>query len=88
MSKEVTVIVLGFLLVIQTQFGIPDAWHTFLVVFLGGALVVTGFFLRTEALARGDHPHEHAPFVDNTAAAPETHQPHHYDRKEGITSLN
>jgi hypothetical protein len=82
------VIVLGFLLVAQTQFGVPDSWHTFLVVFFGGALVVTGFFLRTEALARGDRSHEHEPFVDNAASsAPEAHQSHH-DRKEGITSLN
>ncbi len=88
MSKEMTVIVLGVLLVIQTQFGIPDSWHTFLVVFFGGALVVTGFFLRTETLARGDHSHEHAPFVDNTAAQPPAPETHSYDRKEGITSLN
>ena len=40
MSKEMLVIALGVLLVVQTQFGIPDSWHTTLVVVLGVAIFV------------------------------------------------
>ncbi len=86
MSKEMLVISLGVLLIVQTQFGIPDSWHTGVVVFSGIAIILLGFFLRTDALSRGHKRAEHQTFVENTA--PGTADTHSYDRKERINSLN
>lgn len=85
MSKEMLVIALGIWIVIVPYLGIPSSWKTILFVLSGLGLVLVGFFLRTEALARGDSRREHQPFVDNSAP---TSEPRPYERKEGITSLN
>jgi hypothetical protein len=90
MSKEILIIVVGIFLIIQTQFGIPDSWHTWLVVVLGIVLILLGFFQRTEALTRGAKvsrslPFKESAFTDSTqSVAPEIH----HDRKEGIGSFN
>ncbi len=80
MSKEMTVIALGVLVVVTPYLGIPGSWKTFVLVVAGAALAGVGFLLRGEALARGTrHGHDH--FVEN--AAPTTHQ-----RDNVIGSLN
>jgi hypothetical protein len=86
MSKEMLVIAIGLLLVVQTQFGVPDSWHTALVVFSGIVCILLGFFLRTEALARGGKGSSRQTFVENTSHL--TAEQHGNERKEGITSLN
>jgi hypothetical protein len=90
MSKEILIIVIGALLVVQTQFGIPDSWHTTLVVLLGFSLVLVGFLQRTDALSHGAKASRSLPFKESSYAQP---QPPavptlSHDRKEGIGSLN
>lgn len=85
MSKETAVIVLGGLVVIATQLGIPGSWQTAVIILSGIGLVVVGFFLRAEALSRGSKRTSHHPFVENGAsAAPDIV----HEQKSGITSLN
>ena len=80
MSKEMTVIALGVLVVVTPYLGVPGSWKTVILVIAGVALAGVGFLLRGEALAReaGDG-HDH--FVENSA--PTTHT-----RDHGISSLN
>ena len=79
MSKEMTLIVLGLLIMgVRTVLGFPGNWQTVILVFAGGAVALIGFLLRGEALKRGARPHEHNPFVES----------HRHEEREGITSLN
>jgi hypothetical protein len=64
MSKELSVILLGFSIIIITQLGIPGTWRTALLVLAGAAIASIGFFLRTEALTRARRS-RHAHFVEN-----------------------
>jgi len=85
MSKEMTVIALGVLVVITPFLGIPGSWKTFIFVVAGVALAAVGFLLRGESLARGaDQGPEHRPYIENSA--PSQSQPH--QRDHGIGSLN
>jgi hypothetical protein len=90
MSKEMFIILIGALLVVQTQFGIPVSWHTILTIVLGLLLVLLGFMFRTETLTRGAKASRSLPFKESDfseshtpVASPLTH-----DRKEGIGSFN
>ena len=84
MSKEMTIIALGLLVMAsRTLFGLPGTWETVLLVLAGGAIAVIGFLLRGEALSRGTRPHEHNSFVES---AQPTHV--HDEHKEGIGALN
>jgi hypothetical protein len=81
MSKEMTIIALGVLVVITPYLGIPGLWKTVIFVLAGLGLAGVGFLLRGEALARSaGEGHDH--FVENTA--PTTH----IERDHGIGSLN
>jgi len=80
MSKEMTVIVLGIFVVVAPYLGIPGEWRTALLVMAGLAIAVIGFLLRGEALSRGTHAGDSAPFADS-------HRPHEHT-SQGITSLN
>jgi hypothetical protein len=81
MSKEMTVIALGVLVVITPYLGIPGSWKTIVLVLTGVALAGMGFLLRGEALARGaGHGHDH--FVENSAPTSVSTRDH------GISSLN
>lgn len=82
MSKEMTVIVLGFLVVATPYLGIPGAWKTALFVLAGLSIAAAGFLLRGEALARGVG-REQGHFVENSA--PSQPQP---VRDHGIGPLN
>lgn len=81
MSKEMTLIVLGLLIMaLRTVLGFPGTWQTAFLIFAGGAVAIIGFLLRGEALKRGvSRPHEHNPFVESE---------HPHEHREGITSLN
>ncbi len=83
MSKEMTVIALGVLVVITPYLGVPGSWKTVILVLAGLGLAGLGFLLRGEALAR-DAGHGHDHFVENSA--PPT--PQHAPRDHGIGSLN
>jgi hypothetical protein len=85
MSKEMTVIALGVLIVITPFLGIPGSWKTFIFIIAGLVLAAVGFLLRGEALRRGEGQHSQGHFVENSA--PQTHlEPHRHDH--GIGSLN
>jgi protein-S-isoprenylcysteine O-methyltransferase Ste14 len=90
MSKEIVVVVLGALLVIQTQFGITIFWHNTLVMVTGLVLVFIGILQRTELLKRGNRTSPSLPFKESNV--PETHASaahlSGHDRKEGIRSFN
>ena len=80
MSKEMTVIALGILVVVTPYLGIPGLWKTVVFVLAGLSLAGVGFLLRGEALARAGHSHGH--FVENAAPTTPTQRDH------GISSLN
>lgn len=83
MSKEMTVIVLGVLVVITPYLGIPGSWKTVILVLAGLAIAGAGFLLRGEALARGAG-RGRGHFVENSAPAATTIP----SRDHGIGSLN
>lgn len=66
MSKEMTVIALGVLVVVTPYLGIPGSWKTAVFALAGLSLAGVGFLLRGEALARTTgHRRDH--FVENSA---------------------
>lgn len=71
MSKEMSVIVLGIVVVVVPFLGIPGDWKTPLFVLAGLGVALIGFLLRGEALSRSPrHPlpsNESHPFVENAA---------------------
>lgn len=86
MSKEMTLIILGLLIMAtRTLLGLPSALQTALFIVAGGAVVIIGFLMRGETLRRGMRPHAHHPFVESGI---ESDASHHHDQKEGISSLN
>ena len=68
MSKEMGIIVLGVVVVIQPYLGVPNSWHTVISVVAGLAIMVLGFLLRGEALAGGRKGSSRHSFVENTTA--------------------
>lgn len=84
MSKEMAVIALGIWVLVIPYLGVPGGWRTLLMIVTGIGLIVLGFFLRTEALARGGR-RPHSSFVEHV---PNSVQEHTHERKEGIGSLN
>ncbi len=75
MSKEMTVIALGLWVIILPYLGIYRSWLTILLVLTGVGLMIIGFLIRGEALAK-EHREGHAspnhkksrmPFEQNTA---------------------
>ena len=86
MSKEMTVIVLGLLVVVLPHLGIPGTWRTALLLVLGLVVAGVGFLLRGEALSRGSGVGKHSPFVENSFTSESTDTRN--ERKDGISSLN
>lgn len=82
MSKEMTVIALGVLVVITPYLGVPGSWKTVILVLAGLAIAGAGFLLRGESLARGVGRGSGDHFVENEAPTPT----HRHD--QGIGSLN
>jgi len=68
MSKEMGVIALGVFVVIEPYLGIPNSWHTFLLVAAGLGVLVLGFLLRGEALSGGRKGSSRHSFVENSTA--------------------
>ena len=91
MSKEITLILLGIWIAVVPYLGIPSSWKTSIFFISGLLVILLGFLLRTEALARtsgqsgGRYASRHT-FVENTASSVQNQQDH--ERKEGINSLN
>lgn len=76
MSKEMSVIVLGFLVFISPHLGIPGSWRSVWLMGLGLAIAVLGFLLRGEVLSGGKKS-EHHPFIESRGAAPSApHEQH------------
>jgi len=90
MSKETAVIVLGLWVVVLPYLGIYRSWLSILMVLTGIALMLIGFLLRGESLARtpgqGGLRHSDHSFVENEPPAPEA--PAAHEHHEGISSLN
>ncbi len=84
MSKEMAVIAAGIWVLIVPYLGVPGSWRTTLLIITGVALIVLGFFLRAEAIARAGR-RGHSSFVEHVPNS--THE-RTYERKEGISSLN
>lgn len=82
--------VLGLWVVVLPYLGIPGSWRTTLLILTGLAVMLVGFLLRGESLARAGKHSAHHPFVENNpeeAGAPWHPQDRHHDH-EGINSLN
>jgi hypothetical protein len=86
MSKEILVIALGVWVAVVPYLGVPGSWRTAILILSGIALMVLGFFLRSETLSRTGKRSAHHTFVENSDAV-HLHEEDH-DRKEKITSLN
>ncbi len=73
MSKEMGVILLGFVVVITPFLGVPSSWKTALFVGGGLGVMLLGFLLRGEVLSRsmqGTASRDGHPFVENHADEP------------------
>ena len=94
MSKEMAVIALGVWVIIMPYLGIYRSWLVVLMVLTGIALMVLGFLLRGETIARehhGDHPKSprrkrssHLPFEEKAATVEQDYSEGH----STIGSLN
>ncbi len=89
MSKEMTIIVLGLVVMAsRTLLGLPGAWETALLVLSGGAIAIIGFLLRGEALSGGTKPHARNSFVESVLPTHQEPMHTHDEHKEGIGALN
>jgi hypothetical protein len=87
MSKEMSIIALGVWVIIMPYLGIYRSWLTVLMVLTGIALMVLGFLLRGETIAREHHAPKsprrprksHVTFEENSPA------PNHDDSQEHST---
>ena len=52
MSREVIVFILGILLLLVPQLGIPDSWKLYFYIVAGVILIVVGYSLRRSAYLR------------------------------------
>lgn len=94
MSKEMSVIALGLWVIIMPYLGIYRSWLTMLLVLSGIALMVLGFLLRGETIAREQN---HAPkhlrrprksHVNFEESSPVTEQDNSHQDHSTIGSLN
>ena len=80
MSKEMWVIALGALMVVNPYLGVPNSWHTFFAVVGGAIILLLGFVLRGESVSHEGHAKESRGhhFVENSSASSmKTHQLQH-----------
>ncbi len=77
---------LGVAVLLVPYLGVPASWKSVLLVVIGFVLLMVGFFLRTEALARGGKTSRSHTFVENSLHAAPPQSSH--DRQERIGSLN
>jgi hypothetical protein len=64
MSKEMSVIALGLLVIVIPYLGVPSSWKTPFLLGAGLLIMLLGFLLRGAALSRGVEGSESRPFVD------------------------
>ncbi len=98
MSKETIVAVLGIWVIVVPYLGFPSSWKTVIFVLSGFAVMIVGFFLRAEALARLSGQGKEASFARRTfvenqpavqaGSAPSLSDQQGHERKEKINSLN
>lgn len=67
MSREMSVIVLGLLVIVIPYTGFPSTWRTLFLLLVGAAIVVIGFLLRGQTLSKPQKKTEHHPFQESTA---------------------
>jgi len=65
MSRETTIIILGFLVAVLPFSGFPESWRTVFLALAGIGLVVFGFMMRAEVLSRGAKKDGRQPFAEN-----------------------
>ena len=85
MSKETSVIVVGLWVLVMPYLGIYRSWLTVLMVLTGLGLILLGFLLRGEKIARGSERSPDESFVESDAAA---HPQPHEHPQEGLHPLN
>ena len=73
MSKEMTLIVLGILVAITPQLGIPSDAKTVLLTLAGLGIAAIGFLLRGETLSRGVEGSESRPTKSIDSPSSDTH---------------
>lgn len=88
MSKETSVIVIGLWVLVMPYLGIYRSWLTVLMVLTGLGLILIGFLLRGESIARPRRTGRPSPdqsFIESDASLP----PHHpHEHQEGLQSFN
>lgn len=65
MSRETIVISAGIWVFVLPFLGLPESWRVVLFIFTGIGLVVLGFIMRAEVLARGVKKDGRQPFTEN-----------------------
>lgn len=94
MSKEMSIITLGLWVVLLPYLGIYRSWLTVLMVLTGIALMVLGFLLRGETIAREHHDAPKMPrrprksHVTFEESSPATEQDTSHQDHSTIGSLN
>ncbi len=70
MSKEMAIVALGVWVVVLPYLGIYRSWLTILMVLTGIALMVLGFLLRGETIAKEHKAHRDTPKPGSRARMP------------------
>ena len=65
MSKETAVLSIGIWVLVLPFLGFPESWRVAFFVLTGLGLIVLGFYLRAEAIGRGEAKTGSRPFVEN-----------------------
>jgi hypothetical protein len=66
MSREMTLIVLGILVIVTPYTGFPSPVRTAVLVICGVVIAGIGFLIRAHTLSKpGTHKTEHHPFQEN-----------------------
>ena len=65
MSREMSIIVLGILVIVIPYTGFPSPWRTLFLVLAGAAIAIIGFLLRGQTLSKPQKKTEHHPFQES-----------------------
>jgi len=91
MSKETSILALGVWVFILPFLGVPGSWRTVFLVLSGIAIVILGFLLRGEAMAKGPRIHRgrgHHSSHSFVEHIPEAAHDTAEQGRDGIGSLN
>lgn len=70
MSKEMSVIVLGFMVALVPHLGVPGSWHRILFGIFGLMVAILGFLLRGETISRAGR--KNSAFVESAGTPHES----------------